>query len=71
MREKSNVMKSEVKTQRHNHEIITAHGLTEAEYDKIIAILGREPNITELGIFSVMRSEHCSYKATRIHLDKL
>ena len=71
MREKSNVMKSEVKTQRHNHEIITAHGLTEAEYDKIIAILGREPNITELGIFSVMWSEHCSYKSTRLHLAKL
>ncbi len=71
MREKSNLMKSEVKTQHHNHEIISAHGLTEAEYDKIIAILGREPNITELGIFSVMWSEHCSYKSTRLHLAKL
>ena len=46
-------------------ELVRQHGLTEEEYDKIIELLGREPNITELGIFSVMWSEHCSYKNTR------
>ena len=48
-----------------------AHGLTHAEYEKIKVIMGREPNVVELGIFSVMWSEHCSYKSTRIHLKKL
>ncbi|HDZ49965.1 MAG TPA: phosphoribosylformylglycinamidine synthase subunit PurL, partial [Candidatus Aerophobetes bacterium] len=43
-------------------ELVKAHGLTKEEYDKIKDILGREPNFTELGIFSVMWSEHCSYK---------
>ena len=43
-------------------EIVKQHGLSEEEYDKIKEILGREPNFTELGIFSVMWSEHCSYK---------
>ena len=46
-------------------EIVKSHGLTEEEYQKIVEILGREPNITELGIFSVMWSEHCSYKNSR------
>ena len=46
-------------------------GLDDAEYAKILEIMGREPNMTELGIFSVMWSEHCSYKSTRIHLKKL
>ena len=41
------------------------------EYDRIVEILGREPNLTELGIFSVMWSEHCSYKSSRIHLKRL
>lgn len=49
---------------------IQQHGLTEEEYGKILKILGREPNINELGIFSVMWSEHCSYKSSRIHLKK-
>ncbi|MCI0482770.1 MAG: phosphoribosylformylglycinamidine synthase subunit PurL, partial [Candidatus Dadabacteria bacterium] len=44
------------------------HGLTEEEYKKIVDTLGREPNITELGILSAMWSEHCSYKSSRIHL---
>src|SRR5579862_5367233 len=44
--------------------------LTESEYQKIVAILGREPNYTELGVFSVMWSEHCSYKSSRLHLKK-
>lgn len=46
-------------------EIIEKHGITAAEYQKILDILGREPNITELGIFSVMWSEHCSYKNSK------
>ncbi|MBM3618426.1 MAG: phosphoribosylformylglycinamidine synthase subunit PurL [Alphaproteobacteria bacterium] len=46
-------------------EIVKEHGLTQEEYQRACDILGREPNITELGIFSVMWSEHCSYKTTR------
>src|SRR5207237_600495 len=52
-------------------DIITQHQLTESEYEKIVSILGREPSYTELGIFSVMWSEHCSYKSSRLHLKKL
>src|SRR5690242_8731965 len=52
-------------------DLIATHQLTEAEYDKIVRILGREPSYTELGIFSVMWSEHCSYKSSRLHLKKL
>ncbi len=52
-------------------ELIATHQLTEAEYGKIVKILGREPSYTELGIFSVMWSEHCSYKSSRLHLKKL
>ncbi len=52
-------------------ELITAHQLSSAEYEKILSLLGREPTLTELGIFGVMWSEHCSYKSTRIHLKKL
>jgi len=51
-------------------EILAKHGLTPEEYDRIQKILGREPNITELGIFSVMWSEHCSYKNSRPELKK-
>ncbi len=50
--------------------IALEHGLTEEEYENIINILGRKPNLTEIGIFSVMWSEHCSYKSSRIHLKK-
>ncbi len=50
---------------------IAAHGLTGDEYRRVVDILGREPNLTELGIFSVMWSEHCSYKSSRSHLRKL
>ncbi|MGZ8345449.1 MAG: phosphoribosylformylglycinamidine synthase subunit PurL, partial [Allosphingosinicella sp.] len=46
-------------------EVVTRHGLTPGEYAKILDILGREPNLTELGIFSVMWSEHCSYKSSK------
>ena len=52
-------------------ELIAQHQLTPGEYQKIVAILGREPSYTELGIFSVMWSEHCSYKSSRLHLKKL
>jgi phosphoribosylformylglycinamidine synthase len=51
--------------------VIAQHQLTPGEYQKIVGILGREPSITELGIFSVMWSEHCSYKSSRLHLKKL
>ncbi len=51
-------------------EVIQQHGLTEAEFEQILKHLGREPNLTELGIFSVMWSEHCSYKSSRIHLKR-
>src|ERR671937_3130275 len=52
-------------------ELLTQHGLNEGEYRKIVDILKREPSMTELGIFSVMWSEHCSYKSSRVHLKKL
>ncbi len=52
-------------------EIVAEHGLSPEEYDRVLKALGREPNLTELGIFSVMWSEHCSYKSSRIHLKKL
>jgi len=52
-------------------ELIAQHGITADEYQRILAILGREPNFTELGIFSVMWSEHCSYKSSRVHLKTL
>jgi phosphoribosylformylglycinamidine synthase subunit PurL len=51
--------------------LLERHGLTPAEYDRIVRSLGREPTLTELGIFSVMWSEHCSYKSSRRHLKKL
>ena len=52
-------------------EIAAEHGLTAEEYGRVKQILGREPNITELGIFSVMWSEHCSYKSSKVHLKRL
>jgi phosphoribosylformylglycinamidine synthase subunit PurL len=52
-------------------DLVAQHQLSASEYQKIVAILGREPNYTELGIFSVMWSEHCSYKSSRLHLKKL
>ncbi len=48
--------------------LVESHGLTPEEYEQICHILGRAPNLTELGIFSVMWSEHCSYKSSRTHL---
>jgi len=52
-------------------EIVAEHGLSPDEYARVLKALGRDPNLTELGIFSVMWSEHCSYKSSRIHLKKL
>jgi phosphoribosylformylglycinamidine synthase len=52
-------------------EMVAEHGLSPEEYDRILKALGREPNRVELGIFSVMWSEHCSYKSSRVHLRKL
>src|SRR5688572_24942932 len=52
-------------------ELLARHNLKPDEYDRIVAALGREPNLTELGLFSVMWSEHCSYKSSRIHLKTL
>lgn len=50
--------------------LIQQHGLSEEEYQQILTHLGREPNLTELGVFSVMWSEHCSYKSSRVHLKR-
>ncbi len=52
-------------------DLVEEHGLSQEEYRKIKHYLGREPNLTELGIFSVMWSEHCSYKSSRLHLKRL
>src|SRR6188768_3598631 len=52
-------------------EIIAQHQLTPGEYQKVVDILGRQPTYTELGVFAVMWSEHCSYKSSRVHLKKL
>jgi phosphoribosylformylglycinamidine synthase len=52
-------------------DIVADHGLSEQEYERILKALGREPNLLELGIFSVMWSEHCSYKSSRVHLKTL
>ena len=52
-------------------QVVLEHGLKDDEYEKILEILGREPNYTELGIFSVMWSEHCSYKSSKKWLKTL
>jgi phosphoribosylformylglycinamidine synthase II len=51
--------------------LLEEHNLTVEEYEQIVQLIGRDPNITELGIFSLMWSEHCSYKSSKIHLKKL
>ncbi len=50
-------------------ELLKAHKLTQEDYEHIVKILGRDPNLVELGIFSAMWSEHCSYKSSKIYLD--
>src|SRR4051795_6661932 len=52
-------------------EMVAEHGLSDEEYGRVLKSLDREPNLLELGIFSVMWSEHCSYKSSRVHLKKL
>ncbi|MBI1766504.1 MAG: phosphoribosylformylglycinamidine synthase subunit PurL, partial [Acidobacteria bacterium] len=52
-------------------ELLDQHNITPEEYDRIKQLMGREPSFTELGIFSVMWSEHCSYKSSRVHLKRL
>jgi phosphoribosylformylglycinamidine synthase subunit PurL len=57
--------------QQHDTATIHRHGLNDEEYERIVRALGRHPSLTELGIFSVMWSEHCSYKSSRVHLRNL
>jgi len=52
-------------------ELLTQHSITAVEYERILKALGRTPSLTELGIYSVMWSEHCSYKSSRVHLKRL
>ena len=52
-------------------ELLAQHGISPEEYERILAALGRVPSLTELGIYSVMWSEHCSYKSSRVHLKRL
>src|ERR1043166_7572568 len=52
-------------------QLVAEHGLTPDEYERIVKLIGREPSITELGIFSAMWNEHCSYKSSKIHLRTL
>jgi len=52
-------------------EVLSRHNITAEEYQRIVRVLGRQPNLTELGIFSVMWSEHCSYKSSKVHLKRL
>src|SRR5947209_18725307 len=52
-------------------QMVAEHGLSLEEYERVLRALGREPNLLELGIFSLMWSEHCSCKSSRIHLKKL
>ena len=52
-------------------ELLAQHGITAEEYQRILGALGRTPSLTELGIYSVMWSEHCSYKSSRVHLKRL
>src|SRR6201989_1421215 len=52
-------------------ELVASHGLKPDEYERILKLIGRVPSFTELGIFSAMWNEHCSYKSSRLHLLKL
>src|SRR5919106_1450005 len=56
---------------QHDKATLERHGLNDEEYQRIVKALGRQPSLTELGIFSVMWSEHCSYKSSRVHLRNL
>src|ERR671936_785002 len=52
-------------------ELVAEHGLKPEEYERLVALIGRAPSLTELGIFSAMWNEHCSYKSSKIHLRTL
>jgi len=58
-------------TQRVSADLAAAHGLKRDEYERIRGLIGRTPSMTELGIFSAMWNEHCSYKSSKIHLRTL
>ena len=64
-------MKENTNYSEHSIETIEDHGLTKREYEQIKTLLNRSPNITELGIFSAMWNEHCSYKSSRKWLKEL
>jgi phosphoribosylformylglycinamidine synthase II len=64
-------MKSQPSAATVTPELLAQHSITPEEYDRIVAALGRTPSLTELGIYSVMWSEHCSYKSSRVHLKRL
>ena len=49
-------------------ELVAEHGLKPDEYQRVLDLIGREPSLTELGIFSAMWNEHCSYKSSKVHL---
>ena len=51
--------------------LLKKHKIKDDEFEKIKNLLGREPNLVEIGVFSAMWSEHCSYKTTKIHLQKM
>jgi phosphoribosylformylglycinamidine synthase len=52
-------------------DLAASHGLTREEYDRVVRLLGRDPTYSELGLFSALWSEHCSYKSSRVHLRRL
>ncbi len=52
-------------------DLVAEHGLKPDEYQRVLSLIGREPSITELGIFSAMWNEHCSYKSSKVHLRTL
>ena len=54
-----------------DQDLLRQHGITDGEFAHIQELLGRDPNRLELGLFSVMWSEHCSYKSSRVHLKTL
>jgi phosphoribosylformylglycinamidine synthase subunit PurL len=64
-------LRSKPPDRRITPELIAEHGLTQEEYARILQLIGREPTLTELGIFSAMWNEHCSYKSSKIHLREL
>ena len=57
-----------MKTRLHDDTVLARHNLTADEYGLIVKLVGREPNLTELGLFSAMWSEHCSYKSSKVFL---